>query len=272
MFFNRQRLWRAVPVAAAAAALLFVPLHAQTPAAPKAPEAAKPAAENASLPSPRDVIDRHVKAIGGRDAVLSHKSAHATGTFSVPSSGMVGTIETFGAANPDRVLVRITIPGLGEMANGFDGSHGWAMTPMTGPMLQQGKELDQTRIDADFYGELRDPKKYASMKTLEKTVFEGHPCYKLSLVRKDGNEDFEFYDVESGLRAGSINTRESPMGSVTTTSVESDYRKFGNLLQATTLVQKMMGVEQKLTLASIEYDTVSASVFELPPPIKALIK
>jgi hypothetical protein len=34
----------------------------------------------------------------------------------------------------------------------------------------------------------------------------------------------------------------------------------------------MMGVEQKLTLASIEYDTVSASVFELPPPIKALIK
>jgi hypothetical protein len=158
------------------------------------------------------------------------------------------------------------------MANGFDGSHGWAVTPMTGPMLQQGKELDQTRLDADFYGELRDPKKYASMKTLEKTTFEGRPCYKLSLVRKDGNQDFEFYDVDSGLRAGSINTRESPMGTVTTTSVETDYKKFGNLLQPTTLVQKMMGVEQKLTLSSIEYDTVSPSVFDLPPPIKALIK
>ena len=272
MFFNRARLCRAVPVAAAAVAMLFVPLRAQTPAPAQAPAAAKPAAEDPSLPQPRDVIDRHVKAIGGRDAVLSHKSAHATGTFSVPASGMVGTIETFGAANPDRVLVRITIPGLGEMANGFDGSHGWAMTPMTGPMLQQGKELDQTRLDADFYGELRDPKKYASMKTLEKTVFEGRPCYKLSLVRKDGNQDFEFYDVESGLRAGSINTRESPMGTVTTTSVESDYRRFGNLLQPTTLVQKMMGIEQKLTLSAIEYDAVSPSVFELPPPIKALIK
>jgi hypothetical protein len=272
MFFNRQRLCRAVPVTATAVAMLFVSLHAQAPAPGKAPAEAKPAAVDPALPAPRDVIDRHVKAIGGREAVLSHKSAHATGTFSVPSSGMVGTIETFGAANPDRVLVRITIPGLGEMANGFDGSHGWAVTPMTGPMLQQGKELDQTRLDADFYGELRDPKKYASMKTLEKTTFEGRPCYKLSLVRKDGNEDFEFYDVDSGLRAGSINTRESPMGTVTTTSVETDYKKFGNLLQPTTLVQKMMGVEQKLTLSSIEYDTVSPSVFDLPPPIKALIK
>jgi hypothetical protein len=272
MFFNRQRLCRAVPVTATAVAMLFVSLQAQAPAPAKAPADAKPAAVDPTLPAPRDVIDRHVKAIGGREAVLSHKSAHATGTFSVPSSGMVGTIETFGAANPDRVLVRITIPGLGEMANGFDGSHGWAVTPMTGPMLQQGKELDQTRLDADFYGELRDPKKYASMKTLEKTTFEGRPCYKLSLVRKDGNQDFEFYDVDSGLRAGSINTRESPMGTVTTTSVETDYKKFGNLLQPTTLVQKMMGVEQKLTLSSIEYDTVSPSVFDLPPPIKALIK
>ena len=98
------------------------------------------------------------------------------------------------------------------MANGFDGSHGWAMTPMTGPMLQQGKELDQAKLDADFYSELRDPKKYTSIKTVEKTVFEGRPCYKVSLVRTDGNEDFEFYDVENGLRAGGIEHARIPDG------------------------------------------------------------
>ena len=94
----------------------------------------------------------------------------------------------------------------------------------------------------------------------------------MSLVRVDGNEDFEFYDVQTGLRAGSIATRESPMGKVTTTSVEGDYKKFGNVLQATTMVQKMMGVEQKLTLSTVEYDNVAAAAFELPAPIKALIK
>ena len=48
------------------------------------------------------------------------------------------------------------------------------------------------------------------------------------------------------------------MGKVTTTSVEGDYKKFGNVLQATTMVQKMMGVEQKLTLSTVEYDNVAA--------------
>jgi hypothetical protein len=274
-----------VSVLSALVTVLVAPLGAQapapTPAAPaagataKAPaktDAAKPAKTDTALPSAREVIDRHIKAIGGREALLSHKSAHVTGTFSVPASGMVGTIEMYGAAEPDRTLVRITIPGLGEMLNGFDGSHGWAVTPMTGPMLQVGKELDQTKLDAEFYGELRDSKRYKSMKTLEKAVFEGRPCYKVSLVRVDGNEDFEFYDVENGLRAGSINTRESPMGTVTTTSVESGYKKFGNVLQATSVVQKMMGVEQKLTLATIEYDGVEPAVFDLPTQIKALIK
>ena len=31
---------------------------------------------------------------------------------------------------------------------------------MTGPMLKVGKELTQTKLDADFYSDLRDPKKY----------------------------------------------------------------------------------------------------------------
>jgi hypothetical protein len=293
MLLKCARSSRGVPALCALAVLLVAPLRAQTPAAQspaapaptaKPPAAKPPASANAALPTARDVLDRHVKAIGGREAVLSHKSVHVTGTFSVPSSGMVGTIEVFGAANPDRALIRITIPGLGEMLNGYDGSHGWAVTPMTGPMLQQGKELDQTKLDTEFYSELRDARRYKSMKTVEKTTFpagekgpdgkvmEGRPCYKVSLVRIDGNEDFEFYDVETGLRAGSVQTRESPMGTVTTTSLEGDYKKFGNMLQATNVTQKMMGVEQKLTLATIEYDTVEPAVFELPVPIKALIK
>ena len=110
MFSKSVWLGRAVPVTSLAlAASLIVSLQAQAPATAPAPSAADP-----SLPAAREILDRHVKAIGGREAVLSHKSAHATGTFSVPSSGMVGTIETFGATNPDRIVVRITIPGLGR--------------------------------------------------------------------------------------------------------------------------------------------------------------
>jgi hypothetical protein len=139
-------------------------------------------------------------------------------------------------------------------------------------MLKVGKELSQAKLDADFYSELRDPKKYPVAKTIEKADFDGRPCYKVSITRIDGIEDFDFYDVATGLRAGSINTRESPMGVMTITSTEGGYKKFGDQMQATVHSQKVSGIEQMITLTSIEYDKVDPSAFEPPAPIKALIK
>jgi hypothetical protein len=110
------------------------------------------------------------------------------------------------------------------------------------------------------------------MTTLEKTDFEGRPCYKLRLVRRGGGEDIEFYDVETGLKAGTITTRESPMGSITGTSIETDYKKFGPLLQPTTIKQTVMGIQQVITLTSVEYDKVDPAIFDAPAQIKALVK
>ncbi|MGH9409370.1 MAG: hypothetical protein ACRD1V_07930 [Vicinamibacterales bacterium] len=257
---------------------LVVPLSAQTPVPQTAPPPVphKPSAQGvkpaADLPDARGLIDKYIKAIGGRDAILSHKSEHAQGTFSIAGSGMSGTIEMYGAADPNRVLLKVSVPGIGDIQNGFDGSHGWSINPATGPMLQVGRELDQAKYDSDFYSELRDPKVFPVVKTIEKADFEGRPCYKVSLERVDGVNDFDFYDASTGLRAGYLNKRETPMGEVESTSVESDYKKFGNLLQPTTLVQRAAGVEQKITLESLDYDKVDASVFALPPEIQALIK
>jgi hypothetical protein len=245
------------------AALLLAPPYAQAPAK----------TETASeLPDARELINRHIKAVGGREAILAHKSMHATGMLSVPASGISGPMEIFGASNPDRVVVKTTVAGIGDIAEGFDGSHGWSVNPMTGAMLKVGKELSQTKLDADFYSELRDPQKYPTVKTLEKTTFDGRPCYKVSVKRIDGVEDFDFYDVATGLRAGSINTRETFTGTLTMTTVEAGYKKFGKLTQATTVTQQVMGVEQKITLSMVEYDNVDASAFDPPAAIKALIK
>ena len=246
------------------AALLSATLYAQSPATAPAKAA------SSALPDARTLVDRHVKAIGGRAAILAHKSMRATGTLSVATSGLSGPVEMYGAA-PDRVLVKASIQGIGEIIDGYDGEHGWSINPMAGPSLKTGKELEQTKLDADFYGELRDPKKY-TLRTIEKTQFDGRECYKVSVKRADGSEDFDFYDAATGLRAGSINTRETQMGTMTVSNVEGGYKKFGRIMQATMLVQKLMGVEQKITLETVEYDKVAPSVFEPPAAIKALIK
>ena len=232
-------------------------------------DAAKPATEN--LPTAKSLIAKYIAAIGGREAILSHSSTRSTGTFTVTSAGLSGTIELF-AAKPNKSLVKISMPGVGEITEGFDGTIGWTVSPMTGPMLLQGKQLEEKRFDTDFYGELHDEARYQSMTTVEKTEFDGRQCYKVRLVRKNGGEDFEFYDVATGLKAGRIATRETQMGTVTGTAVESDYRKFGKLLLPGTIKNSLMGVEQVITIQTIEFDGVAASAFEAPAEIKALIK
>jgi hypothetical protein len=277
MGMNRPRLGLALPRLAATSvalglALAPLALAAQTPQseAPKAANTAKPA-DQPALPSARAVLDRHLNAIGGRAALLSHSSTRATGVFSVASAGMTGAIEVF-AAKPDKSLVKINIPGVGDIIEGYDGRHGWTVSAMTGPMLLEGKQLEEKKFDSDFYSDLHDDSRYASMTTVERTEFDGRPCYKIRLVRKNGAEDLEFYDVETGLKAGRIATRDTPMGAMTGTSVESDYRKFGNLLIPTTVKNSIGGVQQLITIQTVEYDQIPPTIFEPPAEIKALIK
>lgn len=249
-----------------------LPLVVSAQATQTAPKPAAPAAAAAQdLPAARQIIDRHIEAVGGRKAILARSSSHQRGTMSIPAQGMSADIEGF-AAKPNKVLVRFKIPGIGDVEEGFNGEIGWSISPMTGPMLTQGKQLEQKRFDSDFYSDLYDESRYTAMKTLEKTTFDGRQCYKVTLTKKDDTEDIEFFDLQTGLRAGRIVTRETPMGSVSVTQILTDYKKFGDLLQAATMKQSVMGIEQVFTTISIGYDVVDPAVFEPPAAIKALMK
>ena len=247
------------------------PAYAQT-APPAAPKPEQKPADTANLPSARSIIDKHIDAIGGRKALASHKSARLKGTMSMPANGMTGNLE-IQTARPNKSVMKLTIEGVGSIEEGFDGERGWSVSPMTGPMLTTGPELEERKFDSDFDGGLRDDSRYEYMKTAEKTTFEGRPVYKVVLKRKGGKtEDIEYYDAETGLKAGGEVTRNSPMGAVSVVSIQSDYKKFGDVLQPTTLKQKVMGIEQIMSFTSIEYDVVEPTAFEIPAAVKALIK
>lgn len=266
---------RAVPsnlmfLALAATLAIAPPLDAQTAQTPPAPRKV-PADTAAALPSARSIVDKFIVATGGRTAILAHTSTRVSGTMSIAGSGMSGAIEVLNA-KPNLSLVKVTIPGIGEILDGFDGTTGWMLSPVMGPMVYQGKELADRKFDADYYGDLHDPSRYSSMRTVEETTFEGRPCYKVSLTRVGGGEDIELYDVATGLKAGSIMSRATPMGEVSSTTVLSEYKKFGDLLLPTVMSQSSMGTRQDVTVTTVEYDKVPPSAFEAPAQIRALIK
>ena len=252
------------------AALAVAPLLAEGQQAGTAQQPAA-ASASASLPPAKEVMARHIKAIGGREALLARSSSRATGRIDMPASGVSGTFEMYGA-KPDKTLIKMSLPGIGEMQEGFDGTVGWSMNPLTGPTLMQGIQLEQRKLDSDFYSGLDPEKRYESITTIEQTTFDGRQCYKVRLVRKGGGEDFQFYDVKTGLRAGGIVTRETPMGNMTATSTETDYKPFGGVLLPTKLTNTAMGLQQVMVFDTFEFDKVDPSVFALPDQIKALIK
>jgi len=248
-------------------ALPLVALFAIAPLAARNP-GSQAAAE---LPSARSIIDRHIKEVGGRDAILAQTSTHAIGTVSLPAAGLTGKLEAF-QAKPNKFLQRTSLPGIGETEEGFDGTVGWSISPLTGPMLLDGKLLEERKFEADFFEDLKASDRYESLTTLEKTTFEGRPVYKIRLLKKNGAEDLEFYDSETGLKAGAISTRDSPMGPMQGTTSLTDYKKFGSLLQPATTRVSVMNMQMIMAITSVEYGKVDPSVFAVPAQIKALIK
>lgn len=222
-------------------------------------------------PAP-EVIERYVDAIGGEELVRSFESRRATGSFEIRGQGLGGTVEIRSAA-PDRLVIELQYEGVGTARTGFDGEVGWAIDPVTGPRLLQGEELDQLRDDADFYGDLHHPSKFAAVETVAHERFAGYDTWKIRLERSSGRVYFEYFDVETGLMVGNEGEQASMMGPLNVVSVIGDYREFDGLRLATRVTQDFgMGQEAVTILDSVEHGTLDDSDFALPPQIVTLVQ
>ena len=222
-----------------------------------------------ALPSADDLVAKHIAATGGEAAIRKHSSSRATGTFELPAAGLGGAMTMISAA-PNRVLMRIEIGGMGEVLQGFDGTHAWAMDPMQGPRLIEGVPLEMQKEESGYYGVL-DQKDKATRTTIGKSELGGVPCWQVKIVWKSGRDATECYAMDSGLLIGRQGRVETPQGSMDQTVLVGDYKEFGGVKAPTTMRIQVAGMEQVLRIQSIEYDTVKPEDFAPPAAIKALI-
>jgi len=223
-----------------------------------------------NMPDAGGLFAKHVKAIGGEKAIRKHASAISKATFSMPAMGMSAEM-TITTAAPAKMLLNMTVPGMGEMQQGFDGTRAWSNDPMSGARIMDGDQMKQVAMQSDFYADLNYDKHYKKMTTMEKTVFADRPSYRVHAVTEFGQEMDLFFDEETGLLNGMESTSDSQMGPMTTTTTMTDYKDFGGIKKAATTTISAFGQEQVLTLNSVTYDTVDMSVFDLPVEIKTLL-
>jgi hypothetical protein len=234
--------------------------------------AAAPALGAQTLPAASEIVAKHVAAIGGKDAIMKIQSMQQTGSMKIPTMGLEASMEVHMA--PNRMAMKQSIPGMGEIVTGFDGTNGWSVNPMQGPRLMTGKELDQLKEQADFpMSMLYAPDRYASMQTEGIVDFAGEKAYKVKLVRKStGRASTEYFSVASGLQIGGEMTQESEMGTMQVTSVVSEYKDFGGIKIPTKVEQSVGPTKIEMQIADVKINAVPATAFEPPAQVKALIK
>lgn len=247
--------FRRTPAALLGAALL---------AAAAAPAGAQP------LPPAAQLIDRYVEASGGRDAMLSPESSRTRGRFELAAAGLSGQLEVV-TLRPNRSATTVTIPGMGVIRSGYDGTHGWSMDPMMGARLMSGAELEALREQANPLAGVRDPSVYPTRETVERTEMNGQPCYRVRLVSTAGRESFDCYHVDTGLLVAQVATQESPMGSNQVTTLLSEYREFGGVRMPTRIVQDLGAMQQVITIDAVEFGGVTAADVNPPAEIHALM-
>lgn len=229
----------------------------------------RPVQAQTDLPPAGDLVKRHVAAVNA--ALLIERGAvRTTGTFEMAAMGTTGELEVV-QAQPNRMVVRMTLAGLGVIASGFDGEVGWSMNPMEGPRVMTGPELIQVRDESDFGANIRDPRLIESLETVELTEVEGKSCYKVRVIWKSGRESFDCYDAESGLMIATMLTSQTAMGPVDAVILFEDYRDFDGVRMPAVTIQQVFGQRLVTRVTSVSFDDIDSTAFALPPEIRALV-
>jgi hypothetical protein len=227
------------------------------------------AAPAEALPVAQELVRRHVEAAGLK-RMTEQRAIRTTGTFSMPAMGATGQLEVVQLA-PNRMAMKMTLPGLGDLRSGFDGEIAWSMNPMEGPRVMEGAELVQIRDEADFLASLRDASLITSSETIEKTEIEGRTCWKVKLTWKSGRESHDCYDVETGMLHATMQSNVTAMGTLESLTIFTEYRDFGGVKMPTLTTQRVFGQQLVMTIESVDWGDVDESAVSLPPEIRALV-
>jgi hypothetical protein len=181
-------------------------------------------APQAVTPSVDQILDKYVKALGGRAAIEKLTSRVCKGTFEVDQ--MPGpAAEEIDEKAPDKQYMATDAPNFGLVRRGFNGAVGWEDNPQTGLRDVTGSELAAMKRDADFYRAIKLKDLYPKMTLKGKESVNGHDAYVIEATPPDAPPDTMYFDADSGLLLRTQREAEGPYGKVTVDATFDDYRE-----------------------------------------------
>lgn len=221
------------------------------------PDSSKPAdpkpTATPKLPEAKEIVEKYVKAIGGREPLKKQKSRYQTATVELSPMGIKGTVETF-ARSDDRLFVKTTLGGLGDILVGFDGQKAWTVNPIQGNRVQEGKELLQTKRTAMFAREISFDRLYSAMRVRGIDPIGDRKAYVIVASAEGLPDDVLYFDTETGLMLRSDSITVTPEGEQAITTFFEDYRDVEGTKSPHKIRAKTPAFEINTVITAIKYN------------------
>lgn len=235
-------------------------------------EGTAPGGKPAATKRGEAIMERYVRALGGRARLDAVTSYVIEGTLQLPEGGGTAAFRRY--QGDDRCyLMEIDLPGGASQKRGYDGQVMWEMSRPGGVRLITG-ERKASRLRSDALNLLADWKERCEGVTCAGTVeVKGRAAWKLILATGPEATETVYIGEESGLMVRRETHVEGPSGTVTAVIDVGDYRPVGALQMPHRQRVRIGHRTLVLVLGKVELDGVlPEGVFRLPEPVKALIR
>ena len=229
--------------------------------------------ETASAQSVAEIVEKHLAAAGGRQALVKLKSRVVTAAVSVttPIGDLMGTLVLSSEApNKERSLITLDLSALGAgqvvFEQRFDGKAGYAMDPLQGNRAITGNPLDNLKNQSFPDGLLDYEQRGITITLAGKEKVGDRDAFVLVLQPKAGSTVRTYIDAETFQLARTRMMVDSPeTGPMEQTIDFSDYRdvdgyKFPFLVKTSNPAQTV-----NVTITKIENNVMlDQSIFSAP--------
>lgn len=215
-----------------------------------------------------EILTKHYQAMGGLEKIKALNSTRITGTVAVgPGMDAPFTMER---KRPGKSRMEFLMQGMTGI-QAFDGEKTWSVMPFMGktdPEVGSDEDNKNAQDDADFDGSLVEYKaKGHTVELVGKESVEGAETFKLKVIKKNGNVEFHYLDIETCLLVkieGKAKRRGTEMEVETTFS---DYKEVDGYMEPFSMEQGAKGMPQKrkMTFTKIEMNVpIDDSRFAVP--------
>lgn len=234
-------------------------------AAPAPPEEL-PASD---LPTVDAILQRHIEALGGEDAIRRHSHRTRTGTVKIPDMDIEGEIRIL-TSIPNLFVMESDLGAHGVNRTGFDGATGWTIDEINGPVLLREARLEELRRQADFHADLNFRRHFESLELLGTSQFHEISTYELKMVDRSGKDVFAYFCVDTGLHVGLKGMLESHEGPIPAETVIGGYEHFDGIRVPTKYETHFRDIVQHIRIEKVHHELIDKDVFAVPPAVQAL--